>query len=644
MTVASSLTWQQLRDLKPSELDDAADGWAAVARRADSARDRVDAEMSRALAKTQESESAKSAVRRLKRLSNNYHYIHSECGLIRSAVNGLSSELAVPRRRLREALDDAVSLCYTVNEDGSIDYPAGGDNLTGDELIPGGTVLGNNGLIGSGNPGLHRDGNGLYQPGIGQGAPGLTSPNPHRAKAQDIADRIAHALREAQDIDTRYSQVLNKLTAGPGLKVDASTWTDAAKDAEAMRDVAYDYLQKDIPQDKSPAERKAWWDNLTKEQREEYLAVYPDVIGNLDGIPAVVRDEANRENLQLVIGKLEGQDDEKSRTMLAGLRGIDTKLQSGSHPPMFLLGIGDEGNGRAIVSYGNPDTAKNVAAYVPGLGTKLDDKFAGGTLQRAQDTALGAMEADKSSTVASIVWLGYDAPQLPASELLDNADVMVQDQAKTGAPAYNEFMAGISATHENSDPHITAIGHSYGSLTVGQAAQQQGGVPGADDIILVGSPGTGADSAKELNVGKGHVFVGAADNDIVTKLPSHDEARGMATGAAGGGSAGFVLGTGMGGPVGGVIGGTAGAVVGGIAGHMAQDAQTDPSQIWFGTDPAHEDFGATRFKVSDGLPLVEGGVDAHTNYFNPGKDQMSADNIANIVVGKFDEIVPERPR
>ncbi|MFD9863917.1 alpha/beta hydrolase [Streptomyces alboflavus] len=644
MAATSSLTWQLLRDLKLSELTDAADGWAAVSRHADSARESVDAEMGGRISKTQEGDSARSAVKRLKRLGENYHYIHTETGLIRGTLDGLATELASPRRRLHNALDEAASCGYTVNSDGSIDYPAGGENTMSGDKIPGGTVMGNNGLISSGNLGLYRDGAGKYDSTMGPGSPVLKSPNPHRAKAQGIADSIAHALREAREIDERYSQALNKLKAGPGLEVNASTWTDAAKDAEAVREAAYNHLGKDIPRDKPPVERKEWWDSLTREQRDEYLAVYPDVIGNLDGIPAGVRDEANRENLQLLIGKLEGQEDEKSRTILTGLRGIDTKLAADSHPPMYLLGIGDDGNGRAIVSYGNPDTAKNVGAYVPGLGTKLDEKFAGGTLQRAQDTALGAMEADKSSTTASIVWLGYDAPQLPVSQLLDNTDVMVRDQAEAGAPAYNEFMAGISATNENSDPHVTAIGHSYGSLTVGQAAQQHGGVPGADDIILVGSPGTGADSARELNVDKGHVFVGAADNDIVTKLPSHDEAKGIATGAAGGGSAGFVLGTGMGGPVGGVIGGTTGAVVGGIAGYMAQDAQTDPSQIWFGTDPAHKDFGATRFKVDDGPTLAEGGVEAHSNYFNPSKDQMSADNIAKIVVGKSDELDLERPR
>ncbi|MGW3846390.1 hypothetical protein [Streptomyces fagopyri] len=91
--MVSTLTWQQLRDLKLSELSDAADGWGAVSRHADSAREQVDGRMSGPLAKTQESESAKAAVKRLKRLSNNYYYIQAECGLIRGSRwfgNGIS--------------------------------------------------------------------------------------------------------------------------------------------------------------------------------------------------------------------------------------------------------------------------------------------------------------------------------------------------------------------------------------------------------------------------------------------------------------------------------------------------------------------------------------------------------------------------
>jgi membrane peptidoglycan carboxypeptidase len=119
------------------------------------------------------------------------------------------------------------------------------------------------------------------------------------------------------------------------------------------------------------------------------------------------------------------------------------------------------------------------------LGAKLDSEFAGGTVKRAFDTVRGAQDIGPSSSSSAIVWLGYDAPQ--------SIDVMTTGDAERGAPAYNSFMSGISATNENSDSHITAIGYSYGSRLAGAATQEPGGIPGADDIILVGGPGVGVD-------------------------------------------------------------------------------------------------------------------------------------------------------
>lgn len=617
--MSGGLTWAQLRDVRCAELEGAADGWGKASNRADAARDRIDKQLLAGLTGSQEGEAARAAVGRLRALGRNLSYIYTECGLVRTTLNSLAQDLRGSQRQLRDALEEAAGLRLTVQTDGSVSYPEAGEDPITKEKLRGGTASGH-AYLRSAPP------------------PGFTSPNPLAAKAQAIADRIARALSEAAETDARYTEALRKLVArdGDGLKVTDAMWADASADAAAVRALTADYLRDAVPLAAPPAERLAWWRGLTPEQREEYLAVHPDLIGNLDGIPSAVRDAANRDNLTLLMGKLEGADDDRSRTMLAGLRSIDGQLRAGGHPPMFLLGIGDEGNGRAIVSYGNPDAARNVSAYVPGLGTGLDEGFAEDDLKRARDTLLGSLEYDRST--ASIVWLGYDAPQLSVDDITGNTDVMFTDHAEAGASAYGEFMAGIAATNEHDDPHMTAVGHSYGSLTVGQAAQRDGGIPGVDDIVLVGSPGTGANSADDLGVGSGHVYVGAAENDPVTRAPSKAEAQGLGMGALGGASVGAALG----GPVGAAVGGAGGAAMA----YFAQDAQTPESGIWFGTDPAHEDFGARRFRVDDGPhPLLDmGGVKAHSNYFDPGKDVTSADNIARIVVGDYREVQLDRHR
>ncbi|MGY3681682.1 alpha/beta hydrolase [Streptomyces sp. TE33382] len=396
---------------------------------------------------------------------------------------------------------------------------------------------------------------------------------------------------------------------GSGGRVDAEV-----KEAERG------FLNDRIPENATAAQRKSWWDGLSEEQRERYIELSPDRIGNLDGIPVAARDAANRKNLQDLIGKLEKTDTEKAKKQLAGLKEIDRQLKEKQQPPMYLIGIGDEGNGRAIVSYGNPDTSKNVSAYVPGLNTSLDEEFAKNDLGRARDTAIGAQGYDEST--ASIVWLGYDAPQLPDSDGVGGYfAVMGSGRAEKGGAAYSDFMGGIAATNQNKDPHVTAIGHSYGSRTVGAATQREGGIPGVDDIILVGSPGVGVDHAVDLGVGSGHVFVGAARNDPVTKLPSKTQ---VAVGAIG------------------LI--TGGPGISYLAGDLADPGDDD---LWFGKDPASKAFGAHRFPVDDGPAVISGSgvsLDAHSQYFDPERDAVSADSIALIVSGHSDRLKMEEQR
>ncbi|WNO65733.1 alpha/beta hydrolase family protein [Streptomyces sp. NBC_00121] len=598
--MTSTLTWAQLRDLKCAELEGAADGWGRASNRADAGRDTIDKRLTNGLLGTQQGEAADAAVARLRQLSRNFQYVYTECGLLRTALNSLAHEMRAQQRALQGALADADALKFTVHPDGSVTYPEAGEGLIDGKPLPGGTASGR------GLPGL-------LPPSR------LVAPNPHAAKAQEIADRVEKAVRTAKEIDWRYTRILRELKAEEGLKVPDATWTDAATDAAAVRGAARGYLKDAIPHDASPAERKSWWAGLTQEQQEEYLAVYPDQIGNLDGIPALVRDAANRDNLQLLIGKLGARDDERAETQLAGLREIERQLHDDRKPPMFLLGIGDEGNGRAIVSYGNPDAARNVSAYVPGLGTSLDDEFAKNDLKRARDTAIGTQRHDSSS--AAIVWLGYDAPQTPIDDPLGSLAVAGGERAEKGGAAYNSFMRGLAVTNENENPHLTAIGHSYGSRTVGAATQQVGGILGVDDIVLVGSPGVGVDRAEDLGVGKDHVFVGAAEHDVVTRVPSRKQATVGVMGLI-----------------------TAGPVGSYIVGDIADQGDDD---LWFGKDPASKAFGARRFHVDEGPQLVSSdglSIDAHSQYFDPERNAVSADSIALVAAGQSRELKMEEPR
>ncbi|GGX48199.1 alpha/beta hydrolase [Streptomyces noursei] len=596
------VNFSQLRALKPSEFEEAADGWHKVSSAAGEAKDRVDKEIVATLQHHLEGAGRDAAVGRLRRLSRNFQYTQAESGLIRTALDGLASELRAAQKKLNDAVAEAEAEKFTVKPDGAVHW------VSRREKIP-------------------------FSPEhtswAGGPASTITS-DPQQAKAQAYADRIGAAIQDADEADARYSRTLDRLRAGNDLDVTSSDWADARQDMRSLQKSAGKYLQRnDIPKDKSPAENAKWWKRLSSEQQQDLIALYPELVGQLDGIPAVVRDEANRAYLPMLISKLDGLDDDKARTQLEGLREISSQLDAGSYPPMFLLGIDDKGNGRAIISYGNPDASRNVSAYVPGLGTALDKDFATHDLKRARDTAIGAQRHDPSS--ASIVWLGYDAPQLPADDLLDNLDVLGEQNARAGAPAYSSFMSGIAVSNDNSDPHITAIGHSYGSLTVGQTALMTKGIPGVDDIVLLGSPGTGAQSAADLGVGKDHVFVGAAENDPVTHLPSKAEGSGLLAGAGAGSLTGDPVTTGLGGAIG-----------YGVGSLMSGD-----HELWFGVDPASEEFGARRFKVDAGArPFIDGQgpTPAHSHYFDPEADPVSAANVSAVVANRPDLIIPEAGR
>ena len=65
---------------------------------------------------------------------------------------------------------------------------------------------------------------------------------------------------------------------------------------------------------------------------------------------------------------------------------------------------------------------------------------------------------------------------------------------------------------------MSAIGHSrhrYGSTVVGHTAQSAGGLD-ADNVILVGSPGAGADHATDLNLPVENIHVSTAENDGIS--------------------------------------------------------------------------------------------------------------------------------
>lgn len=269
-----------------------------------------------------------------------------------------------------------------------------------------------------------------------------------------------------------------------------------------------------------PDQVKKWWHSLTPGQQDRVKEWFPNSIRKLDGIPIPVRDELNRPVLQselnrLQQGWLDGNgvwhtDPEK----LADLQALQDTLNK--HPGTSLILLDTDSNPRkvlAAVGIGDVDNAERVGVTVGGLNTRVsssvDAMVREGETQRAKASELrlkaGVANPD---AVASIAWLGYDAPDNPI-------DVAMDRLAQKGAGPLNNFYKGLAATTNVSDQHITAFGHSYGSLVTSLALQQ--GSP-VSDVVLYGSPGTELSNISQLHVAPGHAFYEIGLNDGVSDI------------------------------------------------------------------------------------------------------------------------------
>jgi hypothetical protein len=208
----------------------------------------------------------------------------------------------------------------------------------------------------------------------------------------------------------------------------------------------------DRPPDRDPTHVSVWWRGLPPAEQQWLVEHQPELIGNLNGIPASTRDLANRSRLYALLADPHtGHRD--------ALLAIQARLDRGG--PAYLLGLSTDGRGRAIVALGDPDTADHVVTCVPGLGGNLDHVT--DELTRIGHLATATRHAAPDQTTSVIAWLGYDAPSwLPEAAL---------------------------------------AGHSAG-LPV-------------DDVVLIGSPGVGVAHAGDLGLDPTHVWASTARHDVI---------------------------------------------------------------------------------------------------------------------------------
>ena len=291
--------------------------------------------------------------------------------------------------------------------------------------------------------------------------------------------------------------------------------------------------------DATPDEVHDWWLGLSPAQQLAATLVQSRTYGNTDGIPAQARDMANRKNLpeyrEELLGMLENPDayepgeepstvdmfladgpDFEISEKLRALDALETVIGRGDRQ-LLLLDPFDGQQLHAAVGIGDVDTADHVSVFTPGFTSSVQDsigKYDSDMSDLQKRAAAQSLRYGDGGTVATVSWLGYDAPQI--NEVTDwSRSVTMPDLARTGGDDLAGFYEGINSSRTD-DPHLTALGHSYGSLTTGYALQHDG--TGVDDAVLFGSPGSGTWDRSDLNVPDGHLFVAEADDDPVADL------------------------------------------------------------------------------------------------------------------------------
>ncbi|MFD0686964.1 alpha/beta hydrolase [Actinomadura fibrosa] len=495
------VSFSQLRNAKPSELDAAWRSWRKLVEFLEQAEDTYQGAFLQGVRGARwQGRDAEAAMRTLLPARTRIRVSAGEGAAIASVLNSAQAKITAAQRRLANAISTAEGNYLKVGPDGSIDYP---------EALP----------------------------------PRYASWQELQQVARNIQAEMAAAVRDATAADAEIAAALH----GPQVLDAKNPLARLQQDAGlATRLAGFD--PNGIPPKgvKDPKAIAAWWKNLPEEQRHLMMDAYPEKIGWLDGLPSEDRNEANRIRLDARVTELQSKSGDLSAAERHDLERL-TKLDNAittyetKGQDLYLLGLdstvtekaelrdGQGSDGRAIVAFGNPDTAVNTAVYVPGTTESLD-KFS-----TSMNRAFNLHEATgiySKGPVSSIAWLGYDAPDDVVK------DAPFGNYADAGGPKLNGFVDGLREAQTgagNPDGRMTAVGHSYGSTVIGEAARHPGDRLRVDDIVVAGSPGMRVEHASDLGIGAGHVYSQEASGDPVPSAGRPGHGGPSTTGGDGGG-------------------------------------------------------------------------------------------------------------
>lgn len=332
-----------------------------------------------------------------------------------------------------------------------------------------------------------------------------------------------------------------------------------------------------------PTDVTMWWKTMDLDHRTALVDASPQLVGNLEGVPYITRDLANRRfladtiaGLQQVVasadsGRTAVENAQRSLVMLQSI--ADALGTDQSTPARTLLSLDVEGQGRAAIVLGDLRTADYVSYLVPGMFFSIENQMGDWTdaAVRLYDEQLSWLElfGDSESTVATVAWIGYPTPNL--------TNVGGIALAEEGRDSLAGAIEGLQSIRSGDEPYLTIIAHSYGSTAALLALSEYDFQ--VDALAMVGSPGSPAQSVADLNVRDGNVWVGEAAWDPI------------------------------------------------------------PNSSYFGSDPGAASYGAHPMGVSGGVDPITREVllasTGHNEYFSAGTESMRNFALIGINRGQF---------
>ncbi|MCU1558733.1 MAG: hypothetical protein JWN09_2728 [Microbacteriaceae bacterium] len=281
----------------------------------------------------------------------------------------------------------------------------------------------------------------------------------------------------------------------------------------------------------------SWWSGLTAARQKSLVTSAPEYVGNLDGVPFAVRDQANRLFLKQSIAKLQRSIDSgvgraqlvETKHRLDILKQIErTLLAPSNEPKRQLVTFDPSREARAAVAVGNLATADYVSYLVPGMfftvqGQMYDWTVIAQDLQKEQSSWIQRLAKSDPTmvgkTAATVSWIGYATP--------DALDIASLSKADLGATYLGNAVKGLQASRAGSEPYLTLVTHSYGS-TAAMIELSKNSIS-VDALAIVGSPGSSTQAASKLAVRNDNVYVGEAAWDPVVNTAFYGSDPGAAS-------------------------------------------------------------------------------------------------------------------